>query len=289
MHSPRAGGRYVITGTAMAVLSNGFALENPQKNKLSRWIYEQNLLGVVPEIDSIILKQVKGWSLPPVSRQVDYTLQFLESKTKVIGGHVNINQVLEEMQAATLLENQGVVRYMMGQIQEMGLVNGDWSQPIITVAGYRRLEELREIQASSDQAFVAMWFDDSMKTAWQEGFEPGIREAGYRALRIDRKEHNNKIDDEIIAEIRRSRFLVADFTSEPEKARGGVYYEAGFAQGLNIPVIFTSRDDRFEDVHFDTRQFNHIVWANPEDLRKKLKNRISATVGDGPDRNKNQS
>ena len=31
-------------------------------------------------------------------------------------------------------------------------------------------------------------------------------------VRIDQKERLNKIDDEIIAEIRRSRFLVADFT-----------------------------------------------------------------------------
>ena len=224
--------------------------------------------------------------MSPVSLRVNYLLKFLESKTKVIGAPVSFGEVSDEMLAATLLENQGQLRYMIEQIQEMGLVNGDWTVPTITLEGYRRLEELRGIQASSDQAFVAMWFDESMNEAWQEGFRPGIEEAGYKPLRIDGKEHNNKIDDEIIAEIKRSRFLIADFTSEPEKARGGVYYEAGFAKGLNIPVIFTCRNDRLEDVHFDTRQFNHLVWEDPKDLYKKLANRISHTVGDGPHRKK---
>lgn len=80
---------------------------------------------------------------------------------------------------------------------------------------------------------------------------------------------------------------MADFTSKPEKARGGVYFEAGFAKGLKLLVIFACRKDRFKDVHFDTRQFNHIVWEYPEGLRKKLANRISRTVGDGPHRNEN--
>jgi len=101
-------------------------------------------------------------------------------------------------------------------------------------------------------------------------------------IRIDKKEHNNKIDDEIIAEIRRSRFLIADFTCERKNVRGGVYYEAGFAQGLGIPVIWTCKDTSLTDLHFDTRQYSHIIWKNPADLLIQLKNRIGATIGDGP-------
>ncbi len=85
-----------------------------------------------------------------------------------------------------------------------------------------------------------MWFYDVTHAAYNDGIEHAIRDSGYRALRIDKKEHNNKIDDEIIAEIRRAKFLVADFTCENEKVRGGVYFEAGFAMGLRIPVIMDS-------------------------------------------------
>ena len=152
----------------------------------------------------------------------------------------------------------------------------------LTVAGYERLADLDATNTDSSKAFVAMWFDDSMADAWEGGFKLAIREAGYEPVRIDHKEHINKIDDEIIAEIRRARFLVADFTHGVCGARGGVYYEAGFAHGLAIPVIFTCHADMFKDLHFDTRQFNHIKWKNPEELKEKLVNRIAAVIGDGP-------
>lgn len=126
------------------------------------------------------------------------------------------------------------------------------------------------------QAFVAMWFDESMKAAWETGFKPGIEnETDIKAMRVDLKEHNEKICDVIISEILKSSFLVADFTGN----RGGVYFEAGFAKGRGIPVIFTCQAGKWADeLHFDTRQYNHIIWDSPEDLRIKLQNRISATI-----------
>ena len=127
-----------------------------------------------------------------------------------------------------------------------------------------------------------MCFDDSTYSAWAAGIKLGIEDAGYEAVRIDQKEHVNKIDDEIIAEIKRSRFVVADFTQGEDGARGSVYYEAGFAHGLGIEVNFACREDALQNVHFDTRQYNHIVWKKPEELRQRLAARISAVIGDGP-------
>ena len=128
-----------------------------------------------------------------------------------------------------------------------------------------------------------MWFHDSMDEVFEKGIEPAIIEAGFKPLRVDRKEHVNKIDDEIIAELRRSRFLVADFTHGEDGARGGVYYESGFAHGLNLPVIFTCRKDAVETLHFDTNHYNHIVWTTTSELREKLKTRILAVIGEGPE------
>ena len=72
--------------------------------------------------------------------------------------------------------------------------------------------------------------------------------------------------------------MVADFTGN----RGGVYYEAGFAGGLGIPVIWIVHEDDLDDVHFDTRQYNHITYSTPEELRDKLKARILATIQTSP-------
>jgi len=83
------------------------------------------------------------------------------------------------------------------------------------------LETLKKIGADSEQCFVAMWFDDQMQRVYDEVIAKGVLGSGYKPHRVDQREHNDKIDDEVIAQIRRSRFLVADFTGQ----RGGVYVE----------------------------------------------------------------
>ncbi len=145
----------------------------------------------------------------------------------------------------------------------------------ITPRGWNRIAEI-EVSGNpfSRQAFVAMSFDKTMDSVWDNGFETAIKNAGYKPLRIDMKEHNNMIPDEIIAEIRNSKFVVCDFTDQ----RSGVYFEAGFAMGLNKPIIWTCRSDEMEKCHFDTNHFNHITWENEEDLNIKLYNRIRATI-----------
>ena len=88
----------------------------------------------------------------------------------------------------------------------------------------------------------------------------------------------------MIAELRRARFVVADFTHGADGARGGVYYEAGFAHGMDREVIFTCEKEALKRIHFDTRQYNHIVWEAEklDEFRSRLAARISAVIGDGP-------
>ncbi len=154
----------------------------------------------------------------------------------------------------------------------------DMLRMTIMPEGWDKIEALKRSSPDSKQVFVAMWFHERTEDFWENRFRPAIEEANdLRALRIDQKEHNDKICDEIVAEIRRSRFVVADFTGN----RGGVYYEAGFAQGLGIPVIWTVHKDWLNEVHFDTRQYNHIVYETPRQLRVALQNRIVATIPTG--------
>ena len=56
-----------------------------------------------------------------------------------------------------------------------------------------------------------MWFNPSTKDACglDKGIEPAVRERGYNPMRIDNKEPRTKSTDEILAERRRSRFMVA--------------------------------------------------------------------------------
>lgn len=170
--------------------------------------------------------------------------------------------------------------YILQQFESLGYINfrsKGTTEAIFTIAayGWKKLSELRKnVNKDRKQAFVAMWFDETMNGFFQNSIKPAIEDDGTKCIRIDLKEHNNKICDEIIAEIRRSSYLVADFTGN----RGGVYYEAGFAYGLGIPVIRTVHKDHLNDVHFDTRQYSHIVYETEEQLKDSLLSRIKATI-----------
>ena len=165
-------------------------------------------------------------------------------------------------------------------LKDQGLATGTHPGELkISPAGWEHLESLRRGAIESDKAFVAMSFSEELGELFQTGLEPGIRGAGYDAVRMDRIEHNNRIDDEIVARIRQCKFLVADFTID----RGGIYFESGYAIGLGRPVIWTVRHDRLEAVHFDNRQYNFIRWSPDKliDLAVALRNRIEATIGRG--------
>lgn len=163
--------------------------------------------------------------------------------------------------------------------KELGLLSGDDHIFQLSPKGLLYLEGRQSPITHS--VFCAMWFNKEVLPLWTSVIDPAVREAGYEPLRIDGKQHNGKIDDEIMASIRSARFVIADFTGN----RGGVYYEAGFAHGLGLPVIFMCRAD--DDLHFDIRQYNCIFWK-PDDLneaRERLRNRIRATLGQGPKAN----
>ncbi|MDH7602572.1 MAG: hypothetical protein QHI38_10555 [Armatimonadota bacterium] len=158
----------------------------------------------------------------------------------------------------------------------MGEASSYSSTIAVTGPGYRHAAGLvtEQERERSRRAFVAMWFAEEMNEAWEKGIKPAILECGFEPVRIDEQEFNSDIVDEIIAEIRRSKFIVADFTGQ----RNGVYYEAGFARGLGIPVISTVKTEQIDSLHFDTQHNSHVLWADPNELHRKLLNRIRATI-----------
>jgi hypothetical protein len=172
--------------------------------------------------------------------------------------------------------------YLMGQLSRRGFVSqvGGTNRFQVTADGYERMEQLEASSYKSIRnAFVAMWFDKSRDLIYSEAIVPAIRDAGYQAVRIDKKEHINRIDDEIIAQLRQSRFLVADFTGQ----RNGVYYEAGFMHGLGRNVFWLVEKKELDNTHFDLRQYNFIGYESSADAKTRLRNRILAVEGKGPD------
>jgi hypothetical protein len=152
----------------------------------------------------------------------------------------------------------------------------------LTAKGWQRVDELQRSRPQGNRAFVAMSFSTDMKPAFTDGIAPALSACGLPGpFRVDDPEHDKhhgteeyraKIDDRVMAEIRRAKFVVVDVTGN----RSAVYYEAGFAEGLGIPVIWTCQEGHEQDMTFDTRQVGHILWKDVAELKQKLEDRVRA-------------
>jgi nucleoside 2-deoxyribosyltransferase len=224
------------------------------------------------EIEKIIERYKKKTAF----EKLDNLILYLERKSRYFGATLKI--LSERDYPITYSKNKFEFDKIYEHAKEIGLIKfpsgSDQANTELTWKGLERAEKIKESGSLSKKCFVAMSCSEGLREIYENGIKKAIIEAGYEPVFIEREEHNEKICDLIIAEIRSCKFLIADVTEQ----RQNVYYEAGFAQGLNRDVIWACREDEIEKVHFDTRQYNHIVWKDAMDLRKKLVNRIKATI-----------
>jgi len=242
----------------------------------SSWIYHNYTRPYIITEDDV--KNFEKMRQPSFHERADLLLLFFEKCTEFIGQEIqyDTNRAL----AATWSYNDDEVHTLSSYLESIGrITSSSFGNTTIEPDGWEHLERIKERNPASLQGFVAMWFDAGIQSVYNSTIAPAIEEAGYKPHRVDLREHNDKIDDEIIVQIRRSRFIVADLTGH----RGGVYYEAGFAHGLGLQVFFTCRDDHFEQLHFDIRQYNCIKWDinKLEEFKTQLSKRIEAVLGKG--------
>ena len=185
----------------------------------------------------------------------------------------------------------------IGWIQKQNVYIGSIPTINLTINGLKHLRELHNISENKTQAFLAMWFTNkkeylSKLNIYVDSITKAVGQTGYSGpYRVDKEKYNDFIMNKVINQIKESRFLIADLTCDEEGTRGGVYYEAGLAAGLGMPVILTCYKETQSRVHFDLKQFNTILWyiddngiirvdGHPdEDFSEYLTEWIIATVG----------
>ncbi len=251
------------------------------KLKLSGWVREQNAGGISPFMTMEMQRRILS---SPMPRFLDRAMRLLPVVARKHPS-ITVPTFLEQM--ATDLELLGVsysanfeeVHTLMKILESSGLLEvRDSNRVRLTAKGLLKAEELGTKGGGGAQGFVAMSFSTDLNDAWTNGFDPAIKAAGYVPLRIDTKEFVGGITDELMSEIRRSRFVVTDYTEQ----RNGVYFEAGFALGLGLTVIPTVRENDIGNLHFDIKHLNTLTWESTGALAQKLERRISAGVGAGP-------
>ena len=271
-------GEFKLTWAALSLFQG---LDAGLQTKISGWVLDQNRNKTVPTISSGVLKNVTARSLPTFTERANRLLLEALQQQDQVGSKIDIFD--PRIVNATYSQDVDEVALLGRLLSEKGLMKSD-SRALddddyeILPQGYAAADELTLRVPRSDKGFVAMSFSEDLKLVYAKGFQVGITNAGYDPIRVDRVEHTNRIDDEIIARIRTAAFVVADFTGH----RGGVYFEAGFALGLGRHVIWTCRKNDMKDLHFDIRQYNTIDWETPEELSSRLQLRIEASVGKGP-------
>ena len=277
-------GNFFLGSRAAKIIGN---LSKPQWVTISGWIRENQDV----KITEPMLPFLEALRMPSVGEKAESLLRHLAKKFPAPGQTFSIDDLAlnQELQGVARAETGEELRFLFYRylrdekqfvLQDNSVGPGPryigWN---IGPKGWSFLDSLRQPNPESHIGFIAIWFDDSVTSAWK-AIDKAIATAGYSPFRVDQKQHNNKIDDEIVAAIRRSKFLVADFTGH----RGGVYFESGLAMGLGLPVIWLCRHDELKKTHFDTRQYNFIVWTDDKlpELTNALLKRIEATIGRGP-------
>ena len=238
-----------------------------------------------------------------IVEKVDNVLAYFVNQTKTFGQLIQIppkEELLTPLFCTSVDELNRIINYLLSEKFLTFPVRTPESPEryIVTMEGLKYYQEyekkLLNNKNQSKQCFVAMWFNDKeepkryrpdMQNIYFVAIKPAIEfEERYTSIKIDNVEHCNDINDEMVSQIRKSRFMVADLTGY----RGGVYWEAGFAEGLGIPVIYTCHKQwlesnkalNIEGVHFDLNHRSMILWEedNLDEFKQKLINRISAII-----------
>ena len=278
-------GKFTITATA-----GRMAEKKTLGPKISAWLRARSDAGAdIPEVNSNTLRDIEA-ALPTyrVSEKQLLLLRSFERRTEFPGQEITVTPEQDYPLAWASGENEFL--YLLRALIERGLVRrtdgpSDLKDSFvfqfeITATGWTFLDDHARPSVISDQAFVAMSFSPVLKSAWEAGIRPALTKAGFRPYRVDVEPHIERIDTKIMTEIKNSRFIVADVTMQ----RQGVYFEAGYAFGLGLPVFWCVRSDDLPNVHFDTRQYNHVVWNDEAHLAEQLYFLVSAIIGRGSEK-----
>lgn len=226
---------------------------------------------------------------PSAFEQVENLIIFM---AEILGPGVTMPLNHQTCQAAVGAKDGQSLGWVLLQAYEQDWVQGnpskglnvDYSIPngTLSLKGWEWYNEIGR-HKQSHIAFMAMKFGDGELNAMiEDHFRPAIEETGFELRLLSDEPEAGLIDNRLRVEIRRSRLLIADLSHH----NNGAYWEAGFAEGLGIPVIYTCKKSVLEDenqkIHFDTRNQLIVPWdtATQSDAVKELKATIRNSLPD---------
>lgn len=278
-------GRFNLTGSADAIIPNRLAsADSKLRAAISHFIRVRQGTNPPITLDSKTFNRLEEEAvIPNVFEQMENLLRHFaeESKDPGIGvdfsrstgwaliGAISPDAAYYCLQA---LEHEGYLSSLQTNLE------GD-SKVQLSPRGWQKFEEIRRGHTQGRRAFMAMKFgDDELDALFSEHMRPAVLETGFDLVRLDDNPKAGLIDDRLRVEIKSSRLLIADLTHANE----GAYWEAGYAEGLGKPVIYTCSKKVFDErgTHFDTNHHLTVLWdsQSPIEACDKLKATIRNTI-----------
>lgn len=245
----------------------------------SSWIHTENLNSTVPLLKESDLDWLGTIPEKRIKYKYELMLNFL-SKNDEYTVSEESSELISESWCKDFAELNNVLLYKAIESNHLKIVNEDDIETtyVLTYEGIEFIESLG-LNNNSNKIFMAFHFTNDMKEQFESTIVRAVSDSTkgkLEAVRVSSSttDHDTKIDDELIAMIKSSKAVIADFTGN----RTAVYYEAGYAMGLGIPVIWTCRDTDVDSLSFDTRQYPHIIWKDEDDLYTQVVNRLKAKI-----------
>lgn len=267
---------------------NGFG-DRTQAN-LRNWIYRRSTL-MVGDDDKLLnitldlVRKAQEAQLPDATTILTRLIEFIGDWQK---GFIGKSVEIEQSKIQLMLSGLGVSDYNdVFFILSTSVEEGFTETPAkdyykLTMKGWGKYHEDKQTVRNSKQVFMAMPFGVcEVDTIYKECFRDAVSATGFQLFKVDEEPKAGSINNKMIVDIRNRRFLIADLTGE----NAGSYWEAGFAQGLGLPVIYTCEKgywDKNKGTHFDTKSFQTVIWESGKEGHKQaaenLKNVIRATL-----------
>lgn len=280
-------GAFQLSGTVKATLESKFSgAEDIKRAVLSHAVRKMQRSTEWPMLNSHSCMQIlEQSSLPKPTEQAQNLILWLGQTAEASDSVVIEN--CEALQAIIGGRKPESVYYVASHLANQNFISYDRTDtakstpPLkfqMKFEGWDYYDQLQNESTDSRIVFMAMKFgDQELNSIVENVFRPAVAKTGFELRILTDFPKAGLIDDRLRVEIRRSRFLIADIThSNP-----GAYWEAGFAEGLGKPVIYTCKKDAFAAgaSHFDTNHHLTVMWhEDTKQVAEDLKATIRATL-----------
>lgn len=275
-------GDFKLSGTLVETLPDYRSKDPDAGAKLSHAIRRahetQKIIYITDEMAKTILK----YPLPRPREQADLLIRWLANNVPGPGETVKVEYkthgaIIGSKSAAgfeLVLDHLFKVELVAG-MQHKTLQHRDCADVMLSFDGWEYYEKLKSGGAKYRKAFMAMKFGDpQLDKVLETVFKPSAKRAGFDLFKLNDVPKAGLIDDRLRVDIQASDFVVVDLTHD----NPGAYWEAGYAEGLGKPVIYTCKKSKFDSdkTHFDTNHHLTICWD--ENVLEQAGEELTATI-----------